>query len=93
MSDVNITTRILKLAIKIATIITCVNWPLETEPNHLVSALPYHFLLYELSDPVVQLAVDNTRNVLYCRTERGSIQVIKKDVRQNVLCEYSKNVF
>lgn len=48
--------------------------------NHSASALSFlvpAFLSFSFSgeDPVVQLAVDNTRNILYCRTEKGSIQV------------------
>lgn len=27
------------------------------------------------SDPLVEIRVDNTRNVLYCRTEKGTLQV------------------
>ena len=31
----------------------------------------FHFIL----DPIVQIAVDNSRNILYTRSEKGVIQV------------------
>ena len=31
------------------------------------------------SDPIAQLAVDNTRNILFSRSERGTIQVNLQD--------------
>lgn len=37
------------------------------------------------ADPIVQLAVDNTRNILYCRTERGTIQVRSNIVKEKKL--------
>lgn len=30
---------------------------------------------FDLSDPLVQIRVDNSRNILYCRTEKGTLQV------------------
>ncbi|XP_028403590.1 nuclear pore complex protein Nup155-like isoform X2 [Dendronephthya gigantea] len=69
--------------------------------NHSASSLSFlvpSFLSFSFSgeDPVVQLAVDNTRNILYCRTERGSIQVfdLGKDGTKTsyVTCCYEDNI-
>ena len=32
--------------------------------------------LFHFTDPIDQLAMDNTRGVLYCRTMKGNIKVI-----------------
>ncbi|CAB3985686.1 nuclear pore complex Nup155-like [Paramuricea clavata] len=69
--------------------------------NHSASSLSFlvpSFLSFSFSgeDPVVQLAVDNTRNILYCRTERGSIQVfdLGKDGTKTsyVTCCYEESI-
>uniref|UniRef100_A0A8C4K556 Nucleoporin 155 n=1 Tax=Dromaius novaehollandiae TaxID=8790 RepID=A0A8C4K556_DRONO len=42
---------------------------------HSVDFLLLPFLLLSLSDPVVQIAIDNSRNILYTRSEKGVLQV------------------
>jgi len=37
------------------------------------------------SDPIAQLAVDNTRNILFSRSERGTIQVNLQDPVTDVM--------
>ena len=34
-----------------------------------------HMSCFMVSDAIIQLAVDNTRNILYTRSEKGTIQV------------------
>ncbi|KAL4235731.1 hypothetical protein ACF0H5_004123 [Mactra antiquata] len=48
--------------------------------NHSTSTLSFlvpSFLNFSFSeeDPLIQICVDNSRNILYCRTEKGCIQV------------------
>lgn len=35
----------------------------------------YFTYLFCLSDPIVQIEIDNSRNILYTRSEKGVIQV------------------
>lgn len=49
-------------------------------------------MLFCLTDPIVQIAIDNTRNTLFTRSEKGVLQVRCLDVQDSVSFEQLRHI-